>query len=93
MTYITMKAVTNINIMYRTYTYHPVRGRGDFKVMHCYQAPLFKYPSASEKVDVPLAVKDFVCLLVFMMAKSVTPSGLFAVVPMSKWYTQIPFSG
>jgi hypothetical protein len=52
--------------------------------MNCYQAALFKYPSASENVDVFLSVKVIVCLLVFMKAKSVTPSGLFALVPMSK---------
>jgi len=40
-----------------------------------------------------LSVKVIVCLLVFMRAKSVTPSGLFEVVPMSKWYTHMPLSG
>jgi len=54
---------------------------------------LFKYPSARVDVDVFLSVKATVCLLVFMMGKPVTPSGLFAVVPMSKWYAHTPFSG
>jgi hypothetical protein len=43
--------------------------------------------SVTKNVDVFLSVKVIAWLPVFMMAKSVIPSGLF-VVPMSKWYTQ-----